>query len=250
LSAKIRHLKKTFATTHQTKFKKILVSGCSFTYNNSETDICTWPYYLKDLTGIETVFDASQSGAGSNHIFNSIVYECETNSLINADDTLIIVMWSGLSRTDVVAKRLVTDHWHSMSNYCFDEQFATLSIFNSVEGNTYIDDLCKKYKKIISPDAQIIESLIKIQALKQYLISKKFNHVFLSWMDPAIELKHINTTMTMPLDQVPYLYEFAEQKQMLETDSHPSPDGHLQWVKECLLPYLSVCGLTTDLNTV
>jgi len=250
LSAKIRNLKKVFTQTHQVKFKKILVSGCSFTYNNSDTDICTWPYYLKDLAGVETILDTSQSGAGCNHIFNSVIYECETNPLVKTDDTLIIVMWSGLSRTDMIAERTVTKDWHSMSNYCFDNQFSTLSIFNSVDGNSPIDDLCKKYKKIISLDAQIIESLIKIQALKHYLISKGFNHVFLSWMDPSVELQHTDTAMTMPLDQVPYLYEFVEQMRMLASDGHPSPDGHLHWVKKCLLPYLSVCGLTTDLNTV
>ena len=250
MSVKTRNIGKVFSQTHTTRFKNLLVSGCSFTYNNSDSNICTWPYYLRDLAGFDNVYDVSQSGTGSNHIFNSVVYECETNPFVDPSNTLIIVMWSGLTRTDIIAEQSVTKDWHFMSNYCFDSKFATLSIFNQATDRTAIDELCKQYKKIVSPNAQIIESLIKVQALRHYLKSKGFNFVFLSWMDPEQELARVNTTLTMVTDPVPYLDGFARKHTLREPDGHPSPDGHLAWTRECLIPYLSAERLATDLKAV
>jgi hypothetical protein len=108
MTAKTRKLAKQFTTTYSTEFKNLLVSGCSYTFNNSENHICSWPYYLRDLAGFNEVYDCSQSGAGSNHIFNSIINEIETNININIQDTLVIIMWSGLTRTDVIAEQDIT----------------------------------------------------------------------------------------------------------------------------------------------
>lgn len=248
-----RSLAQQFTSTHTTQFKNLLVSGCSFTYNNSDKDICSWPYYLRDLAGFDAVLDCSQSGAGSNHIFNSIINEIEINSDVNVNNTLVIIMWSGLTRTDVIAEQDITKPWHSMSNYNFDGQYATLSLFNGADGATPLDQLCRQYRKLVSADAQIYESLIKIVALKTYLDQKGFRSVITSWKDPRPEIKNttinpaiINSAMST-ITAVKYLDSYAVLKNLREPDGHPSPDGYLGWTREHLLPYLELIGHVTEL---
>jgi hypothetical protein len=240
--AKIRNIDKQFQSTHQTRFKNLLVSGCSYTWNNSDQHICSWPYYLRDIGSFDQVIDCSQSGAGSNHIFNSVINEIETNSDLNKHNTLVVVMWSGLTRTDVIATQDITAPWHHMSNYNFDQRFATLSIFNHTAKNHPLSVLCQQYKRLIDTDAQIYESMLKILALECYLKEKEFDFIFTSWMDPVPELARIQSTLTNKvvgsLSPIPYLDEYAKQKNQKESDGHPTPDGYLGWTQQHLIPYL------------
>jgi hypothetical protein len=242
MTAKQRSLSKRFTQTYTTNYKKLLVSGCSFTWNNSEEHICSWPYYLRDIAGFDLVFDCSQSGAGSNHIFNSIINEIETNPEVSSADTLIVIMWSGLTRTDVISTTDITKPWHFMSNYHFNDEFSTLTIFNNANGKTLLDNLCRQYKQLVDPNAQIYESLLKIIALDAYLKQKDFEYIFVSWRDPNMDVDHINSplvnTVNSLLDPVRYLGEYAETNQLQETCGHPTPTGYLGWTRECLIPYL------------
>ena len=231
-------LKRIFKPLYQTPYKNLLASGCSMTFNNSQEHMCSWPYYLRDLGGFETVYNVAQSGAGTSHIFNSIVNEVENNPQVNPEHTQIIVMWSGLTRTDTITTKDITAPWHHMSNYHFNKRFATLSLWNRATGDTLLDELCRNYKLLVDVDATIYESMLKIIALKGYLENKGFNSVFTNIMDPAEELKRINKTIN-ELDDIPYLLEFATEQKMLEpNDGHPTPDGYLRWTKEHLIPYL------------
>ena len=256
MTAKIRNLPKQFTSTHNTKFKNLLVSGCSFTFNNSDKDICSWPYYLRDLAGFDEVYDCSQSGAGNNHVFNSIINEIETNSDINTRNTLVIIMYAGLTRTDVIAEQDITRPWHPMSNYCFDDQFATLTLFNSVDDTTPLDQLGRRYKKLVSMDAQIYESLIKIITLKAYLDQKGFKSVITSYKDLQSRLKGttigpaIVKSALLTIDAVTYLDSYAASMNLQEPDGHPTPNGYLGWTQEHLLPFLVESNLATNLNAV
>lgn len=205
--------------------------------------MCNWPYYLRDIAGFDQVLDCSQSGAGSNHIFNSVVNEIETDSNVNQHNTLIVVMWSGLTRTDVVATQDITGPYHFMSNYNFDKKFSTLNIWNDVTGSEPLSVLCQQYKRLVDTDAQIYESMLKIVALESYLKQKGYNYIFTSWMDPTPELDRIDSPLTSRvLDSIsgltPYLNEHANQNNQKAPDGHPAPDGYLSWTRQCLIPYL------------
>jgi hypothetical protein len=243
MTAKIRNIQKCFQQTHQSQLKNLLVSGCSFTFNNSEEHVCSWPYYLRDLAGFDQVYDCSQSGAGNNHIYNSVINEVETNKNISPDSTFVIVMWSGLRRTDVIATRDLTKDWHHVNNYYFDDKFATLSLYDVNTKTTDLETLCYHYRRLIDSDSQVYESVLKAISLYHYLKNKNFNFIFLNYMDPSRDLKSLNSPLTDTfntlMDPVLCLGTYAERtKKIVSNSRHPSPDGYLNWTCEHLIPYL------------
>jgi len=254
MTATVRPINRQFEPVAQLVKPNLLISGCSFTFNNSFDHACSWPYYLRDLANATQVYDCSQVGAGNTHIFNSIINEIETNNAINPATTTVIVMLSGLTRTDVMATQEITRTWHDMSNYHFDSKFATLSIFNNVDhkSNTMLTDMCNLYKRLVDVDAQVYESCIKVLALKSYLRDRGFSHVITSWKNPQPELQSttLASKMIATLDPVKYLGDYARELAMCVPDGHPTPDGYLKWTKDHLVPYLISAKLATDLNTI
>lgn len=252
MTAQVRNLKRAMTAQYTTQFENLLVSGCSYTYNNSLDHVCSWPYYLRDLAGFDSVLDCSQSGAGNTHVFNSIVNEIETNPMITAHNTLVVVMWSGLTRTDVIATTDVAGTWHPMSNYNFNADYATLSIFNTIQGSGPVDQLCQMYKKIVSVDAQVYESLIRMIALRAYLDQRGFRSVAVNWRDPKPEYQNIGidtaiiaaAVSTLDCD-VEYLESYAVNRALKEPDGHPTPDAYLGWTQQCLIPYLLARGFVS-----
>ena len=254
MTALIRSIPRAFAATCQTKFKNLLVSGCSFAFNNSTEHACSWPYYLRDIANFEEVHDCSQSGAGSNHIFNSVINEIETNNAITPDNTLVICMWSGLTRTDTIATRDITKPHHQMSNYDFDDKFSTLSIFNHNSGDSPVDEMSRQYKKIVDVNAQIYESCLKIIALDAYLKHTGFTSVFTSWQDPGPDLLQLTSgikdLVKNKFDKIQFLGNYAKENNLLEPDGHPNPIGYLAWTREYLVPFLVESNLATNPNTI
>jgi hypothetical protein len=249
MTATARSIPRSFTATHQTKFKNLFVSGCSFTFNNSNDTACAWPYYLRDLANFEEVYDCSQTATGTNHIFNSVINEIELGN-VDIDHTLIVVMWSGLSRTDTIANTSITKPWHHMNNYNFNETLATLSIFNQPQGNSPVADLCRQYKKLIDIDAQVYESCLKIVALDAYLKQHGCSYVFTSWKDPTDELlvaPTLGSSVRKTLADLEYLGDFARKNKLLQPDLHPTPDGGLAWTRDCLIPYLESVGISYKL---
>ena len=234
--AKVRNLKfsPAFEQTHKTNFKNLLVSGCSYVWNNSEDHVCTWPYTLKDIAGFNEVYDCSQSGSGPGNTFNSIIHEIETNTSLTTSDTLVIVMWPELTRFDTISHRSITKDWHHMSNYDFNESLSTLSLFRNTHINSELEKLCSMFHKLVDPNGIILENIIKVQALDSYLRDKGFTRIFLSWKRP------IDNRLIEYLDFNSYLDDWTEEHNMrIPGDGHPTPEAHLQWTRLQLIPFLT-----------
>jgi hypothetical protein len=249
MTAKVRsHLKSAmWDIDYIPYFKNVLVNGCSFTFNNSDTDCCTWPYYLAETVGLDfnQVYDCSQSGAGSNHVLYSTINEIETNKNLSPEFTLVIVMWSGLARVDVIGKQDITKKWHTMSNYHFDDKLATLSLFRERgTEKTNIEKLCKLYFDIVGPTEQIYQSCLNIIALKNYLENKNFKFVFTSWQNSDLELSMVDNQLSNQVksllnNNLIFLGDWATEKDMLiPNDGHPNSEAHVHWTRQQLIPSL------------
>lgn len=250
---------RTFTPECDARFRNLLVSGCSFSHNISNLHVSSWPYYLRDLANIEAVLDVSMPGAGSQHIFNSVLYECETNGRVTPQDTLVMVMWSGLTRTDVIMDREVSLIGLAAEQYvhAFNERFVTHSIPNWTPQRKephVVSQMQKFYKLAVDTDAQILQSLLNIVALEAYLQQRGWRYIFMSWKDPAPDLERVPGVLSrrvasMLTDVVP-LGVFADGCNGWDNTQHPSIHTHLAWTRQCLLPALAARGLTQNPDAV
>jgi hypothetical protein len=247
MTAVVRALPAQFECVKQTRFKNLLANGCSYTWNNHTTVPVTWPCYLRDLMGFDRVLDCSQPGGGNTHIFNSTLNELELATGISAADTLVVVMWSGLERTDMLADHSVTSYYDDCPRptYRFDQQqqYSSTSIWDNLKNGSPLAEFNQLYNQLFLGGARITQSLLHIIALANYLQNRGYQYVFLSWeplkglelADPSLvdrAVPHITDITTLGS------YATATQ-QRIPNDGHPTVDAHLQWTRQVLVPYLT-----------
>jgi hypothetical protein len=140
---KTRNIKKQFNIIHNFGIKNLIVSGCSFTYNDVDTAPVTWPYYLRDLGGFDQVLDCSLPGAGNSHISDSLIWGLEIDQLDPAA-SLVIVMWSGHDRDDYICPNEHINNYPFRFNYS-KNVMSSITGGNALEsnGNSISDGLKK-----------------------------------------------------------------------------------------------------------
>lgn len=246
MTAVVRSLARQFTCVHQTSFKNLLVSGCSYTWNNHQSVPVTWPCYLRDLMGFEQVLDCSQPGSGNTHIFNSIINELELNTAISVTDTVIIVMWSGLGRTDILADYSITRDYEDCPRptYLFDKQqrYASTSIWHNLKTNSPFATFNRQYQKLFAGGGRITQSLLQIIALGNYLQNRGYQYMFLNW-EPMQYLDQVEPALIARalsyITDLTSLGEYADRtNQRVPNDGHPTVDAHLEWTRQVLLPHV------------
>jgi hypothetical protein len=257
MPAKIRSVRRQFNQQYTPLIPNLLVAGCSYTWNNSEDTAVTWPYYLRDIAGFDQVFDCSQSGTGANLSFSSVVNELESNQNLTPQNTLVIIMWSELTRTDIIAPFDLVDQVSNMETHVFDadRQLSALSLFNTQpewSKHSEIEKLRKQHILLISDQAKVFDSLLKIIATHNYLQNRKFKSVFLRW-EPWNRAELINNPLVQKVQNlispVESLGAYTNRSgTRIPNDGHPTPDSQLNWSKDVLIPYLVREQLVNKLN--
>lgn len=286
----LSHVPRLISPCQNTKFSKLLVSGCSFTSLNfgqhdlyatilrecyqrikdrswpeiqTTSDWCevsqqikqecqqhgmdwqhltyvTWPIYLRDLLGLDDIIDCSCSGAGNKHIHNSVIWTLETQPQYTPDNTLVIVMWSGFTREDLIAapECIRAD---STMQYQYREDARLLSTGSIPgKGNGFYD--LSVIHKVKTDATRSVENFIYISGLYHYLRSKGFCFLFARY-STAMQETQMDITRFLTPDQTelfhsmievnPALGDFAEET---GDGSHPTPRWHHAWAREILLP--------------
>lgn len=246
---KTRSIGKTFDAVFDLGYKNLIVGGCSFTYNNSENHICTWPYYLRDYGNFQNVYDFSMVGGGNTHTFNSMIYGLEKNPTI-LDNSLILVQIAGHDRDDYIIDV------NEINNYPFIYFYEKQSVVGITGGENISNfknkDPIRQIKNMKNYECRAIENFVKISALNSYLTSTKSKFIIFEYRDyslpgrdknfdlkkylPDVIVKKYNEIVTeLPVN----FYKFCLKNNLLEPDDfHPSPEGHRRWTLEHLLPFL------------
>jgi hypothetical protein len=244
-----RNIASQFDPIHNFGFKNLIVSGCSFTYNNHNTASVTWPYYLRDLGGFEFVIDCSMFGAGNNHICDSLIWTLESNT-VDPKESLVVVMWSGNDRDDYICpgSNIVFKSW--MFEYS-DTVMSGITGGSHAEakGNTITG--LKDFAQTKNLESRAIENFLCILKLYSYLKSHNYAFVFLDYRDRALPARDVDfdirkylpksvaNRLQNMITKVEDIYTYALKRNLLwEDDFHPSPDGHLAWTKQILIPEL------------
>lgn len=235
-------IKKQFETIHHFGFKNLIVSGCSFTYNNHDTLAVTWPYYLRDLGGFDQVLDCSLPGAGNYHIANSLQWAIEVDKPDPAS-SLVIVMWSGCDRDDYICAEEHINAYPYKFNY--GKNIATAIPSNSVS------DTLSNLSRTKNLDSRAVENYLYINGLWHYLKNLKYQLVFLNFLDGNLTSRsgHFDITKHLPstishqykamFTKITDPYTWALKNDLFSDDDfHPSSNGHLDWTQRVLLPKL------------
>jgi len=248
---KTRNIKKQFNIIHDFGIKNLIVSGCSFTYNDIDTVPVTWPYYLKDLGGFDQVLDCSLPGAGNSHISDSLIWGLEMDRPDPAT-SLVIVMWSGHDRDDYICSKENINNYPSQFYYG-KNVMSSVTGGNALEscGNGISDGL-KKISITKNPESRAIENYLYITKTYQYLKSLNYKFLFLNFINltepvggtnsfdiknylPALAQQKLNSMITEIVD--PYHFS-VRHNLLLGNNFHPSEYGHLRWTKKVLIPHL------------
>lgn len=238
-----------FLPIHDFGYDNLVVSGCSYTYNNSDEHSCTWPYYLKELGNFKTIYDCSLPGAGNYHIAHSLQWDLGEGKL-DPKNTFVIVMWSGNDRDDLIGDINVLNDYPM--KYCYLPSVSSIITGGSNQDsspNTKIN--IKNILDVKNQQSRAVENFLYRDSLKTWLDYHEYSSVFLEYIDrslpnrttdfdirpylPTVYQKRLDEITSKCLDS----YSFCLKNNLLyEDDFHPSADGHLEWTTKILVPFL------------
>jgi hypothetical protein len=238
-------------TRYKSKYKKLVVSGCSFTANNHESSCC-WANLLADRTGLDIV-NLAVDAAGNEHIANSTILYLERQRPDPAT-TLVMPMWSSVTRTDFITDRNAHSINPSPVNKFYYDKFTQLYSICEVEEKTYYGSWAKQYKLTQSTKSLSLQSWIEINKLTNYLQQHEFDFKYLTFKDTLYgngsstikfldELTELDLTIDLShwilTQNKDSLGEFAIYHNQLCSDGwHPSLQAHEDWVDHKLIPVL------------
>ena len=251
--------------------RNFIANGCSFTEScqNPETEIYnkTWATYLAQELGVENHVNLASSGAGNDYICQSTVNYIETHKPDPAT-TLVVIMWSGLSRIDVP----ISQHWYNhfkpiVYSVCKSDGISHWASSGGAGGSWQMTSLYKEIfgdlYKIIDPVDQCMHSLRTFIMLESYLKSRGYKFLFTSFInywtinpvsplyskltgcETYIERHCKNQPIYQNFDFSNWFFinnnrdcigEFAWDPVLSKGDTHPSEEMHQRFAQEILLP--------------
>jgi hypothetical protein len=242
----------------KSKFKHLVVSGCSFTHQtNRIPGHFSWANLLANWTGMQ-IHNLAISGVGNDHISRSIILYLEKNKL-PPEDTLVIVMWSGINRIDWITDAKDSKFSKEYSfNYQYDDynELVTGGAWWNTTMPTPLMKAIIDYSKYQSIHSLTLHSWLAMQNLSNYLKVNQYTHCYTSYLnyksigraadyvDFDTELKKLNLYLDkeswLPLDDNEYYGDWARKRKYLEGDSfHPKfPEATEGWLQEILIPEL------------
>lgn len=248
---KTRDIAKQFGTVHDFGIQNLIVSGCSFTYNNSETAAVTWPYYLRDLGGFDQVWDCSLPGAGNHHISTSLIWALE-NQEPDPQHSLVVVMWSGCDRDDFICARENINHDYPFRFYYDSDVMSGITGGAGTENRGNMKTSAQELVAAHTAKSRAIENYLYFCNTWHYLNNNGYRFVFLKFLDHDLpsRTKHFDIRPYLPpaaqlkldamMSTIPDPYSYAVKNDLLHNDDfHPSPVGHLDWTRNILLPNLA-----------
>jgi hypothetical protein len=234
---------------HDFEIPNLLVGGCSFTEINDRYTTRTWPFYLKHFGMFKNLIDCSCSGAGNRHISDSVMLKIEQES-IAPEDTLVIVMWSGYDRDDLmVDPQVLKNHYPSSYQYA---PHVNLGMSGGLGGESNIITGFDAIKKLKSHVTRSYESFVTVNSLYHYLVQKGFRFVFTEFSTPGTLTDNncYEPTESLPenlakkfqlmlRELTPNLGDFSLKNNGFSSDNyHPSATTHATWCRNILIPHL------------
>ena len=240
--------------------KKIVVSGCSFTFED-----WNWPKYLAKHFGLE-LRDITNVGMGSqgNGLISKKLIYAVTKSLeiYKPEEILVGVMWSGIDRFDFHSENnYKSTNWgnnahvsniDNPTNVAEDKKWYLIN-----PGWNTLDDphplMESHYRYFHSNIGAVVSTLQSILLTQWFLKEKGIKYFMTTYMDifnkygkhflDSTDIKYLYNLIDfdnfLPIEGC-FEYVTRNYPQGMPTDGghHPQPDGHEFFVNNAVVPFL------------
>jgi hypothetical protein len=168
-------------------------------------------------------------------------------------------MWSGNDRDDFICTKESLNDYPMRYEYCDGVAEAISGGSSPIsQGNIKFDWQSMRSQK--NKQSRAIENYLEIRALRDFLDLQKYRYVFLNYLDTRLPSRTSDFSIDRYLPKevrqeyldmflkAETIYQWALKKNMLlDDDLHPTPDAHLSWTREILIPALSKLNITESL---
>lgn len=241
------------------RYKHLVVSGCSFTSNAPcpNNGPWNWPNHLAEYAGM-TVHNLAIPGAGNDHIARSIILYLEHTQL-PPEETLVLVMWSGVGRIDwITDKKLSQFGQQYQFDYYYDE-YNELSLGGNwwnADNPTHLTKTIIEYSKYQSDQSLTLATWLNMENCANYLKVHNYDYYYTSFVNykfnnikgdallvpffgalEQIGLK-LDQSHWLDLADTDYWGDWARKNDLIDPndDFHPAGNSVERWPKEVLIP--------------
>lgn len=226
---------------------RILASGCSFTAGWEEPG-ANWPSMIGKRNIVKNL---AQANAGNRYIAQSVQLELLNHA---HEFDIVLVMWSGLQRLDIMINDWVYDALDS-HHTCVDGMYCYSHLgdaYSHKHAPSLVRNTAKSIFQITNEEINACNSLLEMINLQNLLEINKIDYRFMSYVNywntesklpnlnfgiykyPSCQqlAKKINFDKFLFYnDSMDGFYEFAEQNNMIDTSDHfhPSRQAHQEW---------------------
>lgn len=243
----------------KSRYKHLVVSGCSFTTNEHVPDRSdwNWPNILAKDTNM-IIHNLATAGAGNTHIANSIIVYLEKTQL-PPEDVLVIAMWSGTGRIDFTVSTEIDPRKKYTWNYLYAPSCRLHQGGNwwNTTNPIGVDKILTDYSKFQDEYTLGLQTWLAMTNLASYLNSKNICHFFTSFLHYAsneiyfdavhVDIDNTLAKMGLKIDRsrwlnlasADYFGDWCVKRGLLTPDGfHPGLDGPQRWPREILIPLL------------
>jgi hypothetical protein len=222
--------------------QKILVtSGCSFTSSTLQLETAaSWPGYVIDRCRLDQGVDYSYPGAGNEYIGDSILYHFSTVKDHDVKNYLVVVMWSGIDRSQTKLYNSSQQPKIGSTSYIRDQ----VPIDIKLSAKKSADKILEVYNYLTYRQIPFAFSFYCNLLFPPYLPKADTTCEFNSFIDRA-QLKQLQLLPWIPKHPLEFLYEYAFINNYLNDGDrfHPPAEANLKWTDNILLPQMAEQGL-------
>lgn len=242
----------------EARYKNLVVSGCSFTYNQKVGGPFAWPNILASWYDL-TLHNLSVPGAGNTHISNSVQFYLEQHQELTTDNTLVLVMWSGPGRIDWMTDKTLSrfsDIYPATHEYVPGCELVCGGHWWNITKPDHLRGTLIEYSKYQSECSLAAHTWMAMNSLSNYLTVKNFEYYYTSFLDLSKPVMHdmqksdlftelaqlklnFDFSRWISNERDEYLGDFVRKRKLLDDDKfHPSMLGNEAWLTEVLIPKL------------
>ena len=231
--------------THSSTKKILVTSGCSFTSSTLQLETAaSWPGYVIDRCRLEQGIDYSYPGAGNEYIGDSILHHFSTVQDPEVKNYLVIIMWSGLDRSETKLTDINQQPKLGVTSYVRDQ----VPVDIKISAKKSADKILEVYNYLTQRSIPFAFSFYSNVLFPPYIPKADTTCEFDSVVDQSV-LKQLKLLPWIPTDPLKFLYEYAFVTNDLDNGDgfHPSESCNMMWTDSILLPGMATQKLITKI---